>query len=81
MKLFAFRHNKFQASWSQFTEPNIYRSGYMYAEIIVLANNLDQAYEELAKEADWDLEEIKRLTPVIIELDQPKVLARMVHGG
>lgn len=81
MKLFTFRHNKFQASWSQFTEPNIYRAGYMYAEIIVLANSIEEAYEEISKEADWDLEEIKRLTPVIIELDQPKVVGRMVHGG
>lgn len=81
MKLFAFRHNKFQASWSQFTEPNIYRGGYMFAEIIVLANDLEEAYKELANETEWDLEEIKRLTPIIIDLDQPKVVTSMVHGG
>lgn len=81
MKLFAFRHNKFQASWSQFSEPNIYNKGYMYAEIVVLAENVEEAYVILAKEKNWDLEEIKRLTPVTIELDQPKVVTKLVHGG
>ncbi len=81
MKIFLFRHNKFQASWSQLGEPNIYRNGYMYAEIVVLAKNIEGAYEELKKETNWDLEEIKRLTPIIIELDQPKVVTKLVHGG
>ncbi len=40
MKIFAFRHNKFKASWSQFNEPNIYKNGYMYAEILVLVITL-----------------------------------------
>jgi len=81
MKIFAFRHNKFKASWSQLGEPNVYRNGYMYAEIIVLANNIEEAYLQIEKENNWDLEEIKRLTPVIIELDQPKVVTKLVHGG
>ena len=81
MKIFAFRHNKFKASWSQFNEPNIYKHGYMYAEIVVLANNIEEAYHLLMKEENWDLEEIKRLTPITIELDQPKVVTKLVHGG
>ena len=81
MKLFSFRHNKFRASWSQLSEPVIYINGYMYAEIIVLAENIEEAYLQIAKEDKWDLEEIKRLTPVIIELDQPKVVKKLVHGG
>ena len=81
MNIFLFRHNKSQASWSQLGEPNIYRNGYMYAEIVVLAENLEGAYEELKKETNWDLEEIKRLTPIIVELDQPKIVTKLVHGG
>ena len=81
MKIFSFRHNKFRASWSMLGEPNIYRDGYMYAEILVLAEDLEQAYQQLAGEKNWDLEEIKRLTPVVFELDQPKVIAKLVHGG
>lgn len=81
MKIFIFRHNKFLASWSQLAEPNVFKDGYMHAEIIVLANNLEEAYAQLMKEDSWDLEEIKRLTPIIIELDQPKVITKLVHGG
>lgn len=81
MKIFIFRHSKFLASWSQLAEPNIYRDGYMQAEIVVLAKDIEEAYEEIRKEKNWDLEEIKRLTPIIIELDQPKVITKLVHGG
>ncbi len=53
----------------------------MYAEILVLANNIEEAYEMFLKEENWDLEEIKRLTPITIELDQPKIVTKLVHGG
>lgn len=81
MKLYCFRHNKFRSSWSMLAEPNIYRSGYMYAEIIVLAGSAEEAYELLAEQQNWDVEEIKRLTPVVFELDQPQVITKLVHGG
>ncbi len=35
----------------------------------------------LLKKKNWDLEEIKRLTPITIELDQPKVATKLVHRG
>lgn len=81
MKLYIFRHNKFRSSWSMLAEPNIYRGGYMHAEILVLAPDLEAAYGLLMNEADWDVEEIRRLTPLVVELDQPRVVTALVHGG
>ena len=81
MKIFCFRHNKFRSSWSMLSEPNIYRDGYMYAEIVVLANTVEEAYEIIAAEKNWDAEEIRRLTPVVFDTDKPQVITKLVHNG
>ena len=81
MKLYSFRHNKFEASWSQFSEPNVFREGYMFAELIVLAENLEQAYELISSEKEWDLEEVKRLEARVISLDEARGVSAYVHRG
>lgn len=81
MKIFIWRHSKFLSSWSMFDEPHVYRDNYLQAEIAVLAGSQDEALRLIAREDRWDIQELKRIEPRIIELDQPAVISRFVHFG
>ncbi len=81
MNIFIWRHSKKFSSWSMFNEPHIYRDNYMQAEVIVLASSRDEALDILKSDDKWDVEELKRIEPIIIPLDTPRVIAKLIYWG
>ena len=62
-------------------EPHIYRDNYMQAEVLVLANSQEEALRLLRQDDKWDIEELKRIQPRIIPLDQPRVVDKLIYFG
>jgi hypothetical protein len=81
MKIFIWRHSKFLSSWSMFDEPHVYRDNYLQAEIAVLAENKEQALALIEKEDRWNIHELQRIEPRILELDTPSVISKFVNFG
>lgn len=78
MKIFIWRHSKRFSSWSMFDEPHVYKDNYIEAEVIILANSRDEALELLKNDDKWDIEELKRIEPKVVLLDQPAVVDQLV---
>ena len=81
MNIFIWRHSKKFSSWSMFDEPHIYEDNYMQAEVVVLANSGDEALDLLSKNDKWNIEELKRIQPIIVPLDHPCVVSKLIHFG
>jgi hypothetical protein len=64
-----------------FDEPHIYEDNYMQAEVVVLANSRDEALDLLFKDDKWNIEELKRLQPITVPLDQPCVVSKLIYFG
>ncbi len=79
-KIYIFRHNKYEASWSQFTEPCVFSDVYMFAEIVVLAESAEEAYTLAGRESGWSEEELRKITPRIIETGESRVVTKFVTG-
>ena len=78
MKIFIWRHSKRFSSWSMFDEPHVYKDNYIEAEVIILANSQDEALELLKNDKRWDIEELKRIEPKVVLLDQPAVVDQLI---
>ncbi len=78
MKIFIWRHSKRFSSWSMFDEPHVYKDNYIEAEVIILANSKDEALELLKNDDKWDIEELKRIEPKVVLLDQPAVVDQLI---
>ena len=78
MKIFIWRHSKRFSSWSMFDEPHVYKDNYIEAEVIMLANSKDEALELLKNDDKWDIEELKRIEPKVVPLDQPVVVDQLI---
>jgi hypothetical protein len=82
MKIFIWRHSKKFSSWSMFNEPHIYKDNYMQAEVVVLASSKEEALDLLGKSDDkWDVEELNRIEPIIVTLDRPCVVSKLIYYG
>ena len=82
MKIFIWRHSKKFSSWSMFNEPHIYKDNYMQAEVVVLASSREEALDLLRKNDDkWDVEELNRIEPIIIEPDRSCVVTKLIYFG
>ena len=81
MRIFIWRHSKFLSSWSMFDEPHIYRDNYLQAEIAVLARSLEEALALIEKDGKWNIDELQRIEPKIVELDSPAIISKFVHFG
>ena len=69
MKLYVWRHYRKFHSYSMINEPVIHQDFYTHAEIGVLADSLEEAYEKIEKEGSgFRVEDLKMLTPEIREL-------------
>jgi hypothetical protein len=79
MKIFIWRHSKLFSSWSMFDEPHVYRDNYLQAEIAVLADSEVEALELIGREEKWSVEELKRIQPRILSLDEAAVIAKFVQ--
>jgi len=65
-----------------FNEPHIYKDNYMQAEVIVLASSKEEALDLLRKSDDkWDVEELHRIEPIIVALDRPCVVSKLIYFG
>ncbi|WP_371381269.1 hypothetical protein [Sporomusa aerivorans] len=75
MKLFIWNHDRTYHSWSMIDEPCLHTSMYGKATAIVLAETEEQAITLLAeKNEGWRPEDLRRLSPYIIELDNSSVI-------
>jgi len=81
MKIFIWRHSKLYSSWSMFDEPHVYRDNYLQAEIVVLAGSPEEALELIGEDPQWNKEELRRIAPRVVELDQPAVVSKQIHFG
>jgi hypothetical protein len=81
MNIFIWRHSKKFSSWSMFDEPHIYRDNYMQAEVVVLANSKDEALDLLREDDKWDIDELKRIQPITVPIDQPCIVGKLIHFG
>jgi len=79
MKIFIWRHSIKFSSRSAFDEPHIYRDNYTSAEVIVLANSENEALELIKNDDIWDIEELQRIEPKIVPLDQPAVVSKHIN--
>lgn len=64
-----------------FDEPHICKKNYMQAEVVVLADSVEEAIELLKEDDTWNIEELKRLDPKIVNLNEPGVLSKIVYSG
>jgi len=81
MNIFIWRHSKKFSSWSMFDEPHIYEDNYMQAEVVVLANSRDEALDLLRKDDKWNIEELKRIQPITVNLYQPCIVSKLIYFG
>ena len=81
MKIFVWRHSKLYSSWSMFDEPHICRHNYMQAEVVVLANTVEEALALLERDDTWNVEELKRVEPSIVDVEHPAVVTKVVFSG
>lgn len=81
MKTFVWRHNRRLHSWSMINEPNVNQAFYTDAVLIVQAESEEQAYELIVAQAPgWVADELKRLTPKIIDASQPALIFTDIRG-
>jgi hypothetical protein len=79
MNIYIWRHSKKFSSWSMFNEPHVCRENYMQAEIVVLAGSREEALELIGRDDQWNIDELKRIEPVITSLDRPAVVTSHIE--
>ena len=75
MQIFIWRHSKRFSSWSMLDEPQIHKENYLQAEVVVLAASRTEALALLDRQGGWNIDELQRIEPEIISLDEARVLA------
>lgn len=81
MKLFIWRHNRKHHSWSMIQEPCAHQAFYQDAIAMVAAHSAEEALELLAAENNgWLIEDLKRLTPKVIDLTEAAVVFEEIRG-
>ena len=81
MMIFIWRHSKKFSSWSKFDEPHIYRDNYMQAEVTVLAHSKEEALKLLESDGRWNIEELQRIEPRVVSLDNPAIVNQLIDFG
>lgn len=65
-----------------FNEPHIFKDNYMQAEVVVLASSKEEALDLVSKsDGKWDVEELNRIEPIIVTLDRPCVVTKLIYFG
>ena len=78
MHLYIWRHSKRFSSWSMLDEPHIHKENYLQAEAVVLAPSKAEALRLLTQAGQWNIEELERIEPETIPLDEPRIVASHV---
>jgi len=82
MNIYIWRHSKKFSSWSMFNEPHIFKDNYMQAEVVVLASSKEEALDLVRKSDDkWDVEELTRIEPIIVGVDRPCLVTKLIYFG
>jgi len=74
MHLFIWRHSKRFSSWSMLDEPHIHKENYLQADVTVLASSKAEALNLLARNGNWNVEELQRIEPEVIPLDASRIV-------
>ncbi|MBM9511810.1 hypothetical protein [Desulfogranum marinum] len=74
MHIYLWRHSNQFSSWSMIDEPQIYNDRYTSAEVAVIATSKEEAYQLLAQDGLWNMDDLQRIEPEIIPLDAPRIL-------
>jgi hypothetical protein len=74
MFLFIWRHSKRFSSWSMMDEPHIHKENYLQADVTVLAPSKVEAQALLKRNGSWNVEELQRIEPEVLSLDQPRIV-------
>lgn len=81
MKLFIWRHNRKFHSWSMMNEPCVHEAFYTDAIAMVAAETQEEALQILeSQQHGWRMEDVKGLTPKVIELGAAQVIFEEVRG-
>ena len=75
MQVFVWRHSKRFSSWSMLDEPHIHKENYLQAEVVVLAASRTEALALLQRQGSWNVEDLQRIEPEVIPLDEARILA------
>ncbi len=75
MQIFVWRHSKRFSSWSMLDEPHIHKENYLQAEVVVLAASRTEALALLQRQGSWNVEDLQRIEPEVIPLDEARILA------
>lgn len=78
MLLFVWRHSKRFSSWSMLDEPHIHKENYLQADVTVLAPSKTAALALLESNGNWNVEELQRIEPEVLSLDQPRIVTSHV---
>jgi hypothetical protein len=78
MHLYIWRHSKRFSSWSMLDEPHIHKENYLQAEAVVLAPSKAEALRLLTQAGQWNIEELERIEPETIPLDEPRIVVSHV---
>lgn len=78
MHLFVWRHSKRFSSWSMLDEPHIHKEAYLQADVTVLAASKTEALRLLAQNGNWNIEELERIEPEVIPLDEARIVTSHV---
>lgn len=82
MNVYVWRHNKTFHSHSMIDEPCVNNGFYLDAIAIVLAENMDEALAQLAKQnAGWRIADLRMLPCTIYPVDKAVVLFSELRGS
>lgn len=59
-------------------EPHIHTENYLQADVTVLARSREEALALLRKNGAWNIDELLRIEPEVIELDEPRIVVSHV---
>ncbi len=74
MDIYVWRHSKRFSSWSMLDEPHVHKENYIQAEVAVLASSQAEALALLERQGSWNAEELQRIAPEVIPLNEPRIL-------
>jgi len=78
MHLFIWRHSKRFSSWSMLDEPHIHKENYLQADVTVLAASKAEALQLLARNGNWNVEDLQRIEPEVIPVDAGRIITSHV---
>jgi len=78
MHLFVWRHSKRFSSWSMLDEPHIHKENYLQADVTVLAASKAEALQLLARNGNWNVEDLQRIEPEVIPVDAGRIITSHV---